>query len=369
MFNSISNNFGAGVIQFKDVQEEDYIVLNAKFTYRPSDEAYRAASVLEITVPALTIGRSTETGVVVRFKKTVTSYGSTSRYDGGTFAKSWVKDAQTLCIEKLAVLEEHEEVIVYIQALYCQLGRNANATKSLKKSVTLTSDGSYLYFGYDTFCVLTDRWVFLHLMFSGCTYAKQKADWEAVMGNFPEDVAADVPVIAAYNYQYPLLGGITESRIEEGYWTLPAEERGVGFFNTGSDVFQYAFLVRDSEPEPEVEGRLRIAEDPIKGTGYVQMSSFDLEVMPEPIMAAVAGRTGQYGKTTATLYPQSVPENMPSFKAYHLGAILTGQGLGIQLVEMKMDAAASTPEIVFSGLSGERNLAINLFDTATAAAL
>ena len=53
MFNSTGNNFGAGVIQFKDVQESNYIVLNAKFTCNPQSQEYQAADVLEIYVPTL----------------------------------------------------------------------------------------------------------------------------------------------------------------------------------------------------------------------------------------------------------------------------------------------------------------------------
>ena len=36
MFTSTGNNFGAGSIQFKDYQAENYVVLNAKFTYDPT---------------------------------------------------------------------------------------------------------------------------------------------------------------------------------------------------------------------------------------------------------------------------------------------------------------------------------------------
>ena len=50
MFNSISNNFGDGTIQFKDYQEENYVVLNAKFTYDTTSPEYQAADVLEIKV-------------------------------------------------------------------------------------------------------------------------------------------------------------------------------------------------------------------------------------------------------------------------------------------------------------------------------
>ncbi|MBR1501362.1 MAG: hypothetical protein IJ616_05295, partial [Bacteroidales bacterium] len=95
MFNSTGNNFGAGVIAFKDVQESNYIVLNAKFTCSPQGTEYQAAEVLEIKVPALSIVRSTIAGVVARYKERGTSYGYPYVRDGGTVLKSWVKDANT----------------------------------------------------------------------------------------------------------------------------------------------------------------------------------------------------------------------------------------------------------------------------------
>lgn len=42
MFNSISNNFGAGQITFKDYQAPNYVVLNAKVTFDPTNPAYQA---------------------------------------------------------------------------------------------------------------------------------------------------------------------------------------------------------------------------------------------------------------------------------------------------------------------------------------
>lgn len=130
MFNSIRNNFGAGVIQFKDVQESNYIVLNAKFTCNPQSAEYQAAEVLEITVPALSIARSTEAGVIARYKERGTSYGYPYIYDGGTVLKSWVKDANTLCIEKLSVFDDQTELIIYIQTLYCQRWPPARALRA-----------------------------------------------------------------------------------------------------------------------------------------------------------------------------------------------------------------------------------------------
>lgn len=119
MFNSTGNNFGGGVIQFKDVQESNYIVLNAKFTCSP---------------------QSAEAGVMARYKERGTSYGYPYIYDGGTVLKSWVKDANTLCIEKLPVFDDQEEFIIYIQTLYCQLAQGGNSTKEKEKRITATSE-------------------------------------------------------------------------------------------------------------------------------------------------------------------------------------------------------------------------------------
>lgn len=82
MFYSTGNNFGAGVIGFREACEDGHIVLNAKFSCSPRSEAYRAAEVLEVYVPELGISRSTESGVTVRFRET-DGYGSV--HDGGTF--------------------------------------------------------------------------------------------------------------------------------------------------------------------------------------------------------------------------------------------------------------------------------------------
>ena len=134
MFNSISNNFGAGIIRFKDVQESNYIVLNAKFTCCPQDDAYKAAEVLEITVPALTIGRSTEAGVIVSFTDRREYYGRIENYDACTVAKSWVKDANTLCIEKLSVFDEQPELIFHVRRSTVNSPRAAMSSLAKRKT-------------------------------------------------------------------------------------------------------------------------------------------------------------------------------------------------------------------------------------------
>ena len=177
MFQSIRNNFGAGTIQFKDVRESNYIVLNATFTYRTDSPEYQAADVLEITVPDLNIDRSTIAGVVMRFIDRQTSYSYLIVSDGGTILKSWIKDKNTICIEKLTDFDDQEEMIIYIQTIYLQLNQGGNAKKGIKKSLSPKQPETYLYWGSSNFCVVYPKWVFIHIDFSSSKYAYRDSDW------------------------------------------------------------------------------------------------------------------------------------------------------------------------------------------------
>ena len=370
MFNSTGNNFGAGVIQFKEARESNYLVLNAKVTFSSQTAAYQAAEVLEIYVPTLPIARSTDAGVVVFFRHRETAYGRTYLYDAGTVAKSWIKDEHTLCIEKLSVFDEHPEIIIYIQTLYCQLGQGANPIKGKQRQITAVSEDDYLYFSNSsTLCVLFDKWVFYHMMYDSCTYAMRNADWEAFFENMPEDVAADIPVLAAYNDRFQKLGCIMESRVEEGYWTLPANKRSYNIDNTANYVFSFAYLVRDSVPEPEIEGRLRIVEETLNGGKYIDFYDFDMELIPAPAAAAVAGNTGIYSKREVTFKPKECPDEMPEFEAFFLDSLYSGKKRSIQLLRMQLTKSANSASIKVTSYSNENNLAFIMNDTAIAMAL
>jgi len=370
MFNSTGNNFGAGVIAFKDVQESNYIVLNAKFTCSPQSAEYQAAEVLEITVPALSIARSTIAGVVARYKERGTSYGYPYIYDGGTVLKSWVKDANTLCIEKLPVFDDQAELIIYIQTLYCMLGQGGNASKGKEKRITATSEDNALRFSTSySFCVVFEKWIFYHMMFDGASWALRNLDWEAFFDTLPDNVNADVPVIASYNYGNDKLGGITESRLEGGYWMLPKDERGDGFENTGNYVFSFGYLVRDYVEEPVIPGRLRIQEEELDGGRYNKFRGFDLELIPSPAMAACEGSTGIYSASECTFIPQSRPSEIPEFDAFFLDTFQGGQGLSVQLLKMEYRTATAAGSIKITDESGMKNLAFKMYDTAIAMAL
>ena len=367
MFNSISNNFGAGTIQFKDVQESNYIVLNAKFTCDPQSAAYQAAEVLQISVPTLSIDRSTDAGVVVRFQDRQVSYGRTYNYDGGTVAKSWVKDANTLCIEKMSCFDDQSELIIYIQSLYCQLAQGGNSTKGRSKSIRCLSEDSFLSLdSSSTFCVVYDRWIFYHMMYSGCSYAMRSNDWEAFFENLPDDVTADVPVMASYNYQHSTLGAITECHLEDGYFTLPAEDRSYGFDNTANYVFSFAFLIRDHVPDPEIEGRLQYKSEQIQAGTNQYFKDLNLELIPSPALAACEGSVGLYNQGPITFTAPDFTSEIPTFEAIFLETHQHSNGLTIQMLEMKVTKSGSAASIRIRDLSGDNNLSFKLYDTAVA---
>ena len=247
LFNSNGNNFGAGQIVFKSHQEENFVVLNAKVSYDPKNAAYQAVDVLEIYVPDLSIERSAITGVILTFRDRYTFYGAEWNNDGGTAIKSWIKDKNTICLEKFTNFDTKGEITIYIQALYTALARGSNTVKGTRTNINMTQETSYLYWNYETFCVIFEHWVFLHMQFSGCSYAYRDQPWEARMGGFPTDVNADVPFLGGSNQYNPSVNGFSLAHVENGVFTC--EERMNGFDSTGYDPFIFAFLVRDGVQE------------------------------------------------------------------------------------------------------------------------
>lgn len=242
MFYSTGNNFGADRILFKSYQASNYVVLNAKFTIDPMDERYRLNQQPEIYVPALSIDRSAVAGVFCRFEEVRTYSGRNYRYDGGTVLKSWIRDRNTICIEKVPGFYEKGPLTFYIQALYPMLNQGTNTIKGTRQQLTIEAPDNFLRLGYDSFFVAFEHWAFLHMQFYGCSYSYQYAPWEFTLVDFPTDIDAFVPVPGGGNQFNPECDGMGECRINEGVFTM--EERVIGFWDTGHDPFLYAFLVR-----------------------------------------------------------------------------------------------------------------------------
>ncbi len=143
MFYSTANNFGVGQITFKDYQCDSYVVLNAIFTYDPTNADYQAAEQLEITVPDLSIPKSAESGVFLSFKYRPKS---TWNNDGSTVLKSWIKDKNTIVIEKLTDFDNREELTIWIQTMYILKNQTSDAEPLTKTAITFTHENTQFYY-------------------------------------------------------------------------------------------------------------------------------------------------------------------------------------------------------------------------------
>ena len=244
MFYSTGNNFGAGQIRFKSYQAENYLVLNANFTIATSSLAYQGATVLEIYVPALRIDRSVEVGVFVGIRDRRQSYGSGRYYDGCTLARSWIKDSNTICIEKLGCFAGYSKLYVYIAALYPQLNQGLSAQKQTPFALSLTPVGVCCGVGNKSTAVVFEHWVFLFLKCGSAPRGYDKYPWEGVIEGFPQDVQAVFPMADGQNQYNPQFTGLSEGRIKGGHFASPYR------CESGSNPYSFAFLVRgDNEGE------------------------------------------------------------------------------------------------------------------------
>lgn len=249
MFNAVGNNFGAGEIRFKSYQQPTYAILNTRFYMNPTSPEYQAADVLEITVPKLSIDRSTDTVAMIGFRDRRQMYGKEQCYDAVAAARSWIKDDHTICIEKLSYMEGRGQLCVYIYSLYIQLNQGLLAERHSKLALTVTPSPICCQFHRDSFIVVKEKWVFLYIGMGTVPSSGSYQPWEGVVANLPEDVQAIVPFYGSstqYNYNY---SGLSEVTLLAGKYIHPYRVSN----NAGMGIFGY-FVRGDNQGEviPEV---------------------------------------------------------------------------------------------------------------------
>ena len=239
---ALANNFGVAEIEFRDWQEKGLIILNGVIEIDTENESYKAAEVLEITVPDLSISRSAVTAVFLR----------SSKADGAsTIVKSWIKDARTICVEKLPEFDEFGPLTLYFASAYVTLGQRMACPLNtvLRPSIVNGENGSQS--ASDTKAVVTEHWCYLYICcdkFAGDDY---KDAFECTLEGLPEDI--DIVVTAsAYSYTF----GTPTSVCRLNGKTLSCEGRLA--FGEGSNQgdFINIFIVRsgtDSDAEPASE--------------------------------------------------------------------------------------------------------------------
>lgn len=245
MFTSTGNNFGGGVIQFKDVQESNYLILNAKLTADSDSATYQAVDQLEIYVPDLSIDRSVVCGVICQYQDRGEAYGSPYNYDAGTVLKSWIKDKNTIVIEKLPQFDNKGVLTIWIQAMYCQLNQGGNTIKGTRTRITFSDPLNKTSWDFDSICVIFERWVFVTAQIS---YASSdNVDFSSTMQGFPTDVSVELPLIVGTCYGNSKMSAVNPCRIDAGVWSIRNEDKTSGFSSSSNKQFFFAYLVRDGE--------------------------------------------------------------------------------------------------------------------------
>ena len=248
MFKAISNNFGAPEITFRDFQTDRYVVLNARFQYDPTNEAYLAASELEIKVPGLSLSKSTDAGVlaVYRDERTYQWSDTPSRYHFATVLRSRIRDRNTLCIEKLTDFDGYGPVTVYIHAMYSALNTRENTVLSERTRLNISTAPEMSTALFTSACVISDGWVSLNLILP-YSISSVKEDLEIVMDGFPTDaVCGELPVIGVNNQLHPELGGVHYASIRDGRMLIPYATRNTGY-SSADKPFASLVLVRGTD--------------------------------------------------------------------------------------------------------------------------
>lgn len=302
MIVSRENNFGAGQILFQAYQASNYVVLNAKFTVDPTTEAYQAAEVLEIKVPALSIDRSTVTPVFLAFHDRRESYGSLGSHDSSTILRSWIKDANTICIEKFDAFDQNGTLYFYIATLYPQLNQGIKTTKSTNEGVVATEDTPNFSFGSSPVLVVNEHWVFLKAEINCTEPGKTDSLWALGIKKLPNDISCFVPAFGNKSqYHYDCMG-FSEIIIKEGRVHSSVRMR------QGPSTIIYAFLVRGDNEGYPIEAIPQAQGDELVRAAVDETSSYDpelflagtMELGLDPFLYSAVGEGGSTG-TNASL--------------------------------------------------------------------
>lgn len=245
MIKPTGNNFGCDAIEIKDYQSEKVVVLNSKITFDPKNEAYRNASVLEIYVPDLMLDKSSNSSCFIRSEQTMwpgQSYETT--YGVGTVLTTWIKDKNTICIEKLPIYDELESVTIILATLYVQKGKRSKIEKSQATNLNFVYANHDMYESY-VCCVVEEGWCFFTAQFSDNGYNYMKDDLIITLEGFPTDVNVDI-FISGFPHQADVPGcGTYLGIVENGVITIPKPTSSNS--GTSYDPFIYFFAVRDKE--------------------------------------------------------------------------------------------------------------------------
>lgn len=190
---ALANNFGVAEIEFRDWQEKGLVILNGVVGIDTDNEKYKAAEVLEIIVPDLSISRSAATAVFLR----------SSKADGAsTIVKSWIKDVRTICMEKVPEFDEFGPLTLYFASAYVTLGQRMDCPKNNVIRPTIVNGDAGKQSISNAKAVVTEHWCYLYICFDKFAGENYKDAFECTLDGLPEDIDITFPVVTASAYAY-----------------------------------------------------------------------------------------------------------------------------------------------------------------------
>lgn len=184
MLTIVGNNFGGNCTgqQLKVVQDKYHAVVNGVLSVDASQTAYKHVSVLEIKVEGLLISNSGPAAVYATM-----FYGGIHRI---TIVKAWLKDQETLCIEKVLGWPESCQYQLTLQCLFFPFGIDFLANYQRKTDVALS--GAPAGFNiYEANVKLFDDWAFIYLNFSNFATPEPETRISLTLTGLTEDIAHD----------------------------------------------------------------------------------------------------------------------------------------------------------------------------------
>ncbi len=242
---ALANNFGVAEIELRDWQEKGLVILNGVVHIDTEDEDYKAADVLEITVPDLSISRSATTAVFLR----------SSKADGAsTIVKSWIRDSRTVCVEKLPEFDEFGPLILYFASAYVTLGQRMDCPMNTVIRPTVVNGEAGKQSVSNAKAVVTEHWCYLYICFDKFAGENYQDAFACTLEGLPEDIDITFPVVTASAYAYTFGTPTSVCRLKGK--TLSCDGRLA--FGEGSNQgdFINIFIVRngnDSDAEPVSE--------------------------------------------------------------------------------------------------------------------
>lgn len=179
MITATGNNFGASEIVLNDFQRDHIIIFNGDVSFDPSNEMYRKADVLEIYFPDLTLNKSSIAGILM--------HGSASPRPRGTCVKTWIKDCNTVCVEKVTAWDDEEQITLSFSCAYVPKGQHRAFEPMDWMKVGLQNVVGTVSTG-QTYWTMCDDWAWIALTFNKLQQVDKDTYISFDVKDFPEDL-------------------------------------------------------------------------------------------------------------------------------------------------------------------------------------